>query len=105
MKLDRIVEAANGTPIEGAWPLKGSEPSGLIPSQRAGLIARRSAIGARSIACRLTGVMPMREDRTRSDKQQNGCANRNDQVDPKIPAVSLLRHECPWPTQGADYSS
>jgi hypothetical protein len=74
----------------------------------AGLTASRSAIGVRRIASSLACVMPIREDGTHGDKQQKSCANRNDQVDPKIPAVTFPRHEwlmLMWPTQGADDSS
>jgi hypothetical protein len=74
----------------------------------AGLTASRSAIGVRRIASSLACVMPIREDGTHGDKQQKSCANRNDQVDPKIPAVTFPRHEwlmLIWPTQGADDSS
>ena len=56
------------------------------------LRARRAAIGARRIASKLPCVMPIREDGTHGDKEQKGCADRNDQVDPKIPAVAFFRH-------------
>jgi hypothetical protein len=74
----------------------------------AGLTASRPAIGTRDTASSLACVMPIREDGTHGDKQQKGNANRDDQVDPKIPAVTFSRHEwlmLMWPAQGADDSS
>jgi hypothetical protein len=71
-------------------PEPGSALNKLV---RVGLTASRSAMGVRRIASSLACVMPISEDGTHGDKQQKGCANRDDQVDPKIPAVTFPRHE------------
>jgi len=74
-------------------PVSGEIGTGGAQLVDAGLVASRSAIGARNIASSLACVMPMREDGTHGDKEQKGCANRNDQVHPKIPAITFLGHE------------
>jgi len=61
----------------------------------------RSTVAVRNISTSGLGcVMPISENGYHGERQQKDCANRNDQVDPNIPAVSLLRHELLWPTQG-----
>jgi len=51
-------------------------------------------MGTWSYASGLPCVMPIGENGAQREKEQKGCADRDDQVDPEIPAVSLLCHEC-----------